>query len=109
MSENIYENIYKNSVTENIYENSVTENVSVNENENDIEMIKIQTGINDIELITKIYDECNNNLIETVYKLLDINLSPLKIKELTEFDIMRNILDEKDTIYQQLISQQKNI
>lgn len=73
-----------------------------------IELISIQTMINDNELIEKIYNSCKEDVIKTICKLMEqennITLVPEYVKKRNVFDDVREILDEKARIYQNLIS-----
>jgi hypothetical protein len=77
----------------------------------EIKMISSQTGIDDLILIERAYYECKANTIDTICKLMDIkqvlrNDAARETKSLME--TFREILDEKDTIFQQILSESKS-
>jgi hypothetical protein len=67
------------------------------------EIISKQTGQDDLLIIEKTYFECECDVGETVLKLLNIAFLKKTKAIRTQFDEMREILDEKDTIYQEVI------
>ncbi len=103
-------------IPEDIEETESTESVIVNpqtqEPNNEItsldeyDIISSQTGIDDRLLIERTYMECQNDTAKTIMKLL--NILPEEIhKEPTDIDIFRNILDEKDKIYHDMMARNK--
>lgn len=71
------------------------------------EIISKQTGVNDLLLIEKTYYECNSDDVKTIYKLLEIELPPMKEEKRTLFDDLRQICDEKDTIFQEIMKKNR--
>ena len=64
----------------------------------DIELIKSQSGCDDIEKITEAYNECKGNITNTILKLLNITVEEDKPK-LTQSEIFRIIMDSKECAY----------
>jgi len=76
-----------------------------------IQAISSQTGIDDKILIEKTYYECGSDVVATICKLLDIKTVPRNDACKTTpsvFDTIRNICDEKDTIFQELMQKAKS-
>lgn len=72
-----------------------------------VEMIRIQTNIDDVLFIERRLMECNNDVPKTILSLM--NLLPEEIKkEPTDFDVFREILNEKDKIYHEVMDKNKN-
>lgn len=70
------------------------------------DLIINQTGINDKNLIEKIYFEYKSDTVKTILKLLEVKL-PVRIEKTRNvFDDFREILDEKDTIFQEFLTKQ---
>lgn len=76
--------------------------------DNTFEMISVQTGIDDLLLIEKTYYECGSKDIDTICKLMNLKQIPKIEKEKTIADNLREILDEKEAIYQQFMQNIKN-
>jgi hypothetical protein len=73
---------------------------------NEIEIIQSQSGIDDKLLIERTFMECNNDISKTILKLM--NLLPQEVhKEPTDIDIFREILNEKDRIYHDVMDKNK--
>ena len=73
---------------------------------NEIEIIQSQSGIDDKLLIERTFMECNNDITKTILKLM--NLLPQEVhKEPTDIDIFREILNEKDRIYHDVMDKNK--
>lgn len=70
-------------------------------------IISNQTNIDDTLLIEKTYFECNSDVGATVLKLMNISYKEKKVKQPTEFDEYRKILDEKDTEYHKVMAKMK--
>lgn len=70
------------------------------------DLIMNQTGINDKNLIEKIYFEYKSDTVKTILKLLEIELPVRTEKIRNVFDDFREILDEKDTIFQEFLTKQ---
>jgi hypothetical protein len=71
------------------------------------DIISKQTGVNDLLLIEKTYYECNSDNVTTIYKLLEIELPEIKQEKRTIFDDLREICDEKDTIFQEIMKKNR--
>lgn len=73
-------------------------------------IISDQTGINDLLHIEKTYYECNGDEVSTILKLMNMSLPKTRnTKKLkTLFDDLREICDEKDTIFQEFLSKNRN-
>lgn len=69
------------------------------------EIISKQTGVSDTLLIEKTFFECGSDVGATVLKLLNHEYVERPKPERTYFDEIREILDEKDTIFQDLKNQ----
>lgn len=67
-----------------------------------IYIIGKQTDIDDPVLIERILMECNNDIAQAILKLLGSNDKVEEPQEPTVFEQIRNILNEKDAIYQTL-------
>lgn len=65
-----------------------------------IESIKMQTNVTDDVVIEQTFKDCQGDVLKTIMKLMDISEPPKKAP--TFFDNLREICDEKDTIYQEL-------
>jgi hypothetical protein len=80
--------------------------------DDDIEFISNQTGINDIITIKRHLTENNNNVSSTILTLLDLKQDhetcAKSNTENTIFDEIRLILNEKETIYQDVMKGNKN-
>lgn len=73
-------------------------------------LISKQTGLNDLIYIERVYYECDRDEIKTIVKLMDrpYALTNEEKRPRTMFDDIRQICDEKDTIFQEMLSKQKN-
>ena len=69
------------------------------------EIISKQTGETDLILIEKTFFECDSDIGKTILKILNVSYKEKRKPELTYFDEMRKICDEKDTIFQDLKKQ----
>ena len=67
-------------------------------------IIAKQTNIEDTILIEKTYFECGSDVGATVLKLMNIEYKSKPVPSRTQFDDYREILDDKDSVYQQLIN-----
>jgi hypothetical protein len=71
-----------------------------------IEIVKTQTNINDSLLIERTLMECSKDVPRTILTLL--KLLPTEIqKEPTDIDLFREILNEKDRIYHDIMEKNK--
>ena len=70
-------------------------------------IISKQTGVQDTILIEKTFFECDSDIGATVLKLMKIEFKARPKTPRTEFDHYREILDDKDTVYQELIARTK--
>lgn len=71
-----------------------------------IEIIKSQTDIDDTLLIERTLMECKEDISKTILTLM--NLLPKEIqKEPTQIDLFREILNEKDKIYHEIMEKNK--
>lgn len=71
--------------------------------------ISNQCGVNDLVEVEKMYYKCDCNEVKTIFHLMGMEM-PLQRHEKTMrtvFDDLRDICDEKDTIFQGLINKQK--
>jgi hypothetical protein len=66
-----------------------------------IDSIKKQTNVSDDALIEQTYKDCAGDELKAIMKLLNIE-ERKSSKPPTLFDNIREILDEKDKIYQEL-------
>ena len=72
----------------------------------DIDIIMAQTGIEDTQQIECILMECKNDISTAILRLLQGDKTKVVIKkEQTVFDEIRVILDEKDAIYHDMMTQ----
>jgi len=72
------------------------------------DIISKQTGIDDLLLIEKSYYECNSDCTKTIFKLLEIELPKLRPEKPKDvFDDLREICDQKDTIFQDFLEKNK--
>lgn len=71
-------------------------------NETDVEIVKAQTQVSDIDVIHKSLQENNNDIIKTIIKLS--SLKEVKRDTIPDpvFDEIRKIMDEKELIYHEL-------
>jgi 5,10-methylenetetrahydrofolate reductase len=72
--------------------------------ESDIEIIIAQTGINDKLKIERMLLECRNDVSSTILKLMSFQEKQKKVREPTVFDQIRDILNEKDAIYHDVMT-----
>lgn len=91
----------------NIQDDVVQNNISRNDKLLEIiDIIKSQTDIDDSLLIERTLMECNQDISKTILTLM--NLLPQEIqKEQTDIDIFREILNEKDRIYHEVMDKNK--
>lgn len=73
---------------------------------NNIKIIQSQTNIDDALLVERTYMECENDVTNTILTLLK-KLPKTTHKEPTDIDIFRQILDEKDKIYHEVMERNK--
>lgn len=72
-----------------------------------INIIQSQTNIDDVIYIERTLMECNNDVTKTILKLM--NLLPEAVdKEPTDIDVFREILNEKDKIYHEVMDKNKS-
>jgi hypothetical protein len=64
------------------------------------EIISKQTGELDLVTIERIYFECSGDIGATICKIQNIEYQNKPKKPYSKFDEMREILDEKDLIFQ---------
>ncbi len=69
----------------------------------DIEMIMRQTEHYDVKKIQEIYLQNKENVLDTVYQLLNLNHQTVPKKD-DPFAEMRKILDEKDKIFEKVLA-----
>ena len=67
--------------------------------ESDLELIKSQSGCDDIEKIEKIYNDLNENITDTIIKLLNLNIAEVIVPPKKLNDILRDIMDSKEEAY----------
>lgn len=85
----------------------MTEEKQVVEMSELVQVIQSQTNVDDILLIERTLMECNNDVPTTILTLM--NMLPQKIKkEPTDFDVLREILNEKDKIYHEVMNKNRN-
>lgn len=77
--------------------------------ESDIDIIKSQTGIQDKLHIEKVLIECNNNISSAIIKLIypsidNKNTEEKKPQEPTVFEQIREILNDKEKVYYDVIN-----
>ena len=70
--------------------------------DNVIQTIKSQTDIDDETLIEETYKECMCDMVKTIMQLMQIKDTQRNKPARTQFDAMREILAEKEKIYQEL-------
>lgn len=73
----------------------------------EIDIISSQTGEDDKLYIERVFMECGNDVSKTIIKILNIDTKVEK-KENTVFDEIRQILNEKDAIYFDMIAKKNN-
>ena len=73
----------------------------------EIDIISSQTGEDDKLYIERVFMECGNDVSKTIIKILNIDTKVDK-KEKTVFDEIRQILNEKDAIYFDMIAKNNN-
>jgi hypothetical protein len=78
----------------------------------DIDLVKSQTGELDIEIIKKTLNLCNGNVLDAVCMLLKVpqhttrqDQQPVKFEDMTKFQQLREIMNEKDIIFHQVMEQ----
>jgi hypothetical protein len=73
--------------------------------------IAIQSGIDDVLLIERTFYECDSDEIKTIFKLMQIEMPKQKHeknpRERTLFDDLRDICDEKDTMFQEILKNKR--
>lgn len=70
-------------------------------------IIASQTGIDDKLVIERTYMECGNDISKTILKLLDLLPPEVPQKEPTDMEMFRQILDEKEAIYRDIVAANK--
>lgn len=71
-----------------------------------IDSIMTQTGEQDRLYIEKVFYECNHDVVSTVLKILDKDdITPKQTRNM--FDDMRDILDAKATVFQNMLESQR--
>lgn len=73
------------------------------------DIISKQTGVTDMLLIEKTFYACDSDVADTILTLMDVNYEKPAKKPRTLFDDIRQIVDEKATVYQDMITHQKHI
>ena len=68
------------------------------------EIVSKQTDIADLIFIEKTFFECNGYIGATILKLMNIEFKERPKPPVTEFDEYRKILDDKDTVYQEVLN-----
>lgn len=71
------------------------------------QIIADQAGETDLLLVEKTYFQCNGDVGATVLRLMNFKYEETEERPRTKFDEMRDILDEKDAIFQGIIEKTK--
>jgi hypothetical protein len=71
------------------------------------QIISDQSGETDLLLVEKTYFQCNGDIGATVLRLMDYKYQEREQPPRTKFDEMREILDEKDAIFQSIIEKSR--
>lgn len=65
-----------------------------------IDIIRSQTGCEDVDCIERVYIECGEDVVKTIMQLSNVTEAPPRhIPTPSEFDEVRKIVDEKENIY----------
>jgi hypothetical protein len=65
-----------------------------------IDIIRSQTGCEDIESIQRTFAECGEDVVKTIMQLSSVTEAPPRNTPTpSEFDEIRRIVDEKENIY----------
>lgn len=72
------------------------------------QIIADQAGETDLLFVEKTYFQCNGDVGATVLRLMDYKYEERQKPPRTKFDEMREILDEKDAIFQGIIEKSKS-
>jgi hypothetical protein len=72
-----------------------------------IDIIMSQTNVEDRLHVERVYMECENDVPQTVIKLMNLDVEKKPQKEPTIFEHIRKILNQKDTIYHDMMSRNK--
>lgn len=85
------------------------DSVQVQESNNitEYDIIASQTGVDDKLVIERTYMECGNDISKTILKLLDLLPPEAPQKEPTDMEMFRQILDEKEAIYRDIVAANK--
>jgi hypothetical protein len=78
-------------------------------NQDQADIISKQTGVTDMLLIEKTYYACDSDVAQTILTLMDVVYEKPAKKPRTLFDDIREIVDEKATVYQNMLNHQKHI
>jgi hypothetical protein len=101
----IPEDIEENNASD-VHDVTQQSNQTVLISSEDIELVSSQTGIEDKLLIERTIMEFDNDMSKAILSLL--GMLPKEIqKEPTDIDLFREILNEKDKIYHDLMSRNK--
>lgn len=71
------------------------------------QIIADQANESDLLLVEKTYFQCNGDVGATILRLMDYKYTEAYVRPRTKFDEMRDILDEKDAIFQGIIEKSK--
>lgn len=72
------------------------------------EIIMDQSGHIDPIYVEKVYYECNQDVGETICKLQDLKITAKpKPTQKTQFEEIREVLEEKEKLFRQILEQKK--
>ena len=74
----------------------------------DIDIIMSQTNVDDRLYVERVFMECENDISQTVIKLMNLKVEDKPKKEPTIFENIRKILNEKDNIYHDVMARNRN-
>lgn len=85
----------------------------VDMNQSDIDIIRSQTHVDDVQLIQECFEKCKGNVVETIMMVSQLQTCRVVEKELSEqektMQNIRDIVNEKEHIYHVTMEQMKKI
>lgn len=94
-------------MTEEIQAATTSQDTNKSVSNPDFDIIASQTGVDDLLVIERTFMECSNDITKTILKLLNMLPKETAPKEPSDIDVFRAILDEKDKIYHDIMTRNK--
>jgi hypothetical protein len=91
-------------MSEELQQNDLKNKELFNQN---IDIIMSQTNVEDRLYVERVYMECENDVPQTVIKLMNLEVEHKPQKEPTIFENIRKILNEKDTMYHDVMARNR--